>query len=85
MQVVVKLCAWAIGRRASRTRETGYGLASADGDSEAHELDPIDDGLGPAEAVERDESVSERFALLDRLKPNERRALLLLGMGYSYR
>jgi RNA polymerase sigma factor (sigma-70 family) len=85
MQVVVKRCAWAIGRRASRVRETGYELSPADGDSETHERDPADDALGPAETAERDEAISERFALLDRLKPDERRALLLLGMGYSYR
>ena len=84
MQVVLKRCAWAIARRASRVRETGFELPSADRDGEMRELVPVDDGLGPAEAVERNEAVSERFALLDRLKPDERTALLLLGFGYSY-
>ncbi len=85
MYVVVKRCAWAIARRASRTRETGFELPSADGDGEEREIIAVDGGLGPAEMVERDEAVSERFALLDELKADERRALLLLALGYSYK
>lgn len=85
MYVVVKRCAWAIGRRASRTRELGYEVSPADGEGEERELLPVDDGFGPAEIVERGEAVSERIALLDGLKPDERRALLLLALGYSYK
>jgi RNA polymerase sigma factor (sigma-70 family) len=40
---------------------------------------------GPAARTERSEEVTEFFAALDRLKPDERTALLLLGLGYSYR
>jgi RNA polymerase sigma factor (sigma-70 family) len=84
MYVVVKRCAWAIGRRAARSRETGYELPSTDGAGEERETIVRDDRPGPAEAAERREAASERFALLVDLKPDERTALLLLGLGYSY-
>lgn len=85
MQVVVKRCAWAIGRRASRLRETGFELPDANAGSREVEVSRVDPGLGPEEAFERSHDVSERAALLDQLKPDERRALLLLAMGYSYK
>jgi RNA polymerase sigma factor (sigma-70 family) len=85
MQVVVKRCAWAIARRASRACETGFDLPSPNGGGEVPELDPLDERPGPAQAVERDEAIAERSALLGRLKRDERRALLLLALGYSYR
>jgi len=84
MYVVVKRCAWAIGRRASRSRELGYDVWPASGEGEERELLSVDDG-GTAEAVERQEASSERLALLTYLKPDERRALLLLALGYSYK
>jgi RNA polymerase sigma factor (sigma-70 family) len=85
MYVVVKRCAWAIARRASRTRETGYELPSADGAEEEREIVAIEEGPGPAQAAEGSQPASQRLAQLDELKHDERRALLLLGMGYSYR
>ena len=42
-------------------------------------------GLCPAERAERRESSHERARLLARLKPDQRRALVLKGQGYSYR
>jgi DNA-directed RNA polymerase specialized sigma24 family protein len=39
---------------------------------------------GPAERVERRERSRDRVRLLGRLKPDERRALVLKGQGYSY-
>ena len=86
MYVVVKRCAWAIGRRASRVRESGGFHVSGAGRKDARcEVIPADESAEPAAAAERREAVLERIALLDELKPNERHALLLLGMGYSYR
>jgi RNA polymerase sigma factor (sigma-70 family) len=85
MYVVVKRCAWAIGRRAGRVRETSYELPSVDGAGDEHEVVPVDDRPSPPEMVERDETAAERLALLTDLKPDERTALLLLGLGYSYR
>jgi DNA-directed RNA polymerase specialized sigma24 family protein len=85
MYVVVKRCAWAIGRRASTARETSFELPGADGDGEQHEVVPVDDRPGPAEAAERREAAARRLVLLTELKPDERTPLLLLGLGYSYR
>jgi DNA-directed RNA polymerase specialized sigma24 family protein len=85
MYVVVKRCAWAIGRRAGRARETGYELPSEDGTGEEREIVPVDDRPVPAESAERREMTAQRLALLRDLKPDERTALLLLGLGYSYR
>jgi RNA polymerase sigma factor (sigma-70 family) len=42
-------------------------------------------GPCPAERAERREGCRERARLLARLKPDERRALVLKGQGYSYR
>jgi RNA polymerase sigma factor (sigma-70 family) len=42
-------------------------------------------GPCPAERFEIRERSRDRVRLLDRLKPDERRALLLKGEGYSYR
>ena len=42
-------------------------------------------GPCPAQRAERREDCRERARLLARLKPNERRALVLKGEGYSYR
>ena len=39
----------------------------------------------PAERAERRERSRDRVRLLGRLKPDERRALVLKGQGYSYR
>ncbi len=85
MQVVVKRCAWAIARRASRARETGYELSSGGGEGEEGEIVAVDDRPDPAETAERRDAVSERARLLAELKPDERRALLLLALGYSYK
>jgi RNA polymerase sigma factor (sigma-70 family) len=40
---------------------------------------------GPAESLERKEDVQESFLALSQLRPDERKALVLLGLGYSYR
>ena len=42
-------------------------------------------GPGPAERAERREDCREQARLLARLKPDERRALVLNGQGFSYR
>jgi RNA polymerase sigma factor (sigma-70 family) len=41
--------------------------------------------LSPEECVERREHSRDRIRSLSRLKPDERRALVLKGQGYSYR
>ncbi|MGH3041376.1 MAG: RNA polymerase sigma factor [Gaiellaceae bacterium] len=76
--------AWAIRRRASRRRECGF-RNSADGDGEFDLSDTFPaDQAGPAERVGRDEMLAERRQALAKLKPDERRALWLLGLGLSY-
>jgi DNA-directed RNA polymerase specialized sigma24 family protein len=45
----------------------------------------VDDGPDPRLIVERAEQYAAYTALLARLKPDERTALLLLALGYSYR
>jgi DNA-directed RNA polymerase specialized sigma24 family protein len=42
------------------------------------------EGAGPAELVERTEDSAQVIELIERLKPDERDALVLLGLGYSY-
>ena len=43
------------------------------------------EGLSPAEHLERREGARVRARMLGRLKPDEQRALILNGQGYSYR
>jgi DNA-directed RNA polymerase specialized sigma24 family protein len=43
-----------------------------------------DQSPDPQEMIERSERCQADLAAVDRLKPDERTALLLLGLGYSY-
>jgi RNA polymerase sigma factor (sigma-70 family) len=85
MQVVVKRCAWAIARRASRVRETGFRLPGINGEAGDPEIRVADEGPDPAEEMERAAVVAERFEMLAELKPDERTALLLFASGHSYK
>ncbi len=69
MLLVIKRCAWAIGR--GRV-------------GELIEVVVPDDGLGPAELVERAEETEQLIESIELLKPDERVALILLGLGCSY-
>ena len=83
--VVVKHCAWKLGN-CRRRRETSVVLSTTDVfDSERPGLTVVDERPGPLERVERFELLAERRIALARLKPDERTALLLLALGYSYR
>ena len=77
MLVVVKRCAWAISRR---RRERASLLEAVP--REEIQGEPC---RGPVELLEVAEEVREFGAALDELKPDERRALALLALGYSYR
>lgn len=72
MQVVVRREALAVRRERER-------LLAA----QASERTP-DPAMCPAEQAERREAARERARALRQLKPAERRALVLLGEGYSY-
>ncbi len=81
----VKRCAWQISRRASRRGELSPEqiLGAAAPNQDLWELLPHG-APEPAELAERHEAVQGRRAALAQLKPDERRALLLLGLGMSY-
>lgn len=83
MLVVVKRCAWAI-RRQTVKRETRYLRSARDREDELLEAIIPDRRYGTAELVERAEDTAEILALIDELKPDERTALILLGLGCSY-
>lgn len=77
--LVVKRCAWQQRRRGSWKNE----VLTDDPGKVAHSS-PDEQG-DPAALAERREDALRLAALIASLKPGERRALLLLGLGYSYR
>jgi RNA polymerase sigma factor (sigma-70 family) len=83
MLVVVKRCAWAIERSTAR-RESVYRVSGGEPCVEGLELVAVEERSGPAERVERSEEVTQLTALIEELKPDERTALILLGLGCSY-
>jgi RNA polymerase sigma factor (sigma-70 family) len=81
----VKREAWAIRRRGSRRHERAFDcLADGEGfERDLSEALPSNEPT-PEERVSRDELLSERRQALAALKPDERQALWLLGLGLSY-
>lgn len=83
MLLVVKRCAWAITRRTeirpARHGVVGVGLDDADLEASTSEAQ-----LGLSELVERSEETVRTIELIEQLKPDERIALILVGLGYSY-
>jgi RNA polymerase sigma factor (sigma-70 family) len=78
MMLVTKRCAWAIGRHRRRERPLEFHEGIwPEGD--------CPEPRGPETLAEVDAELSERWELLERLKPNEREALLGVGLGYSYK
>ena len=85
LMLAVKHCAWAIGSRV-RTREAFHEVTCTDAyDPDGRLLSVLSERPGPDERAERSEDVAAFFAALDRLKPDERTALILFGLGLSYR
>ncbi|HEY5053731.1 MAG TPA: sigma-70 family RNA polymerase sigma factor [Solirubrobacterales bacterium] len=78
MLLVVKRAAWAVGRRAS-DREARVRAGSAE-----LALTFSYEQMGPEELVERGEDTERVIGLIEGLKPDERTALILLGLGCSY-
>jgi RNA polymerase sigma factor (sigma-70 family) len=79
MLLVCKRCAWEIARQRRKRDEIAPRLS----------LDEVGEGVVPtvndaAELVERGEEVNEVTAAIDGLAPDERAALLLFGLGFSY-
>ena len=78
--LAIKHRAWAIGKRDHR-RHTRGELSLA----EQHDSDAVhsSENSDPVETAERGEEVRGFVAALAKLKPDERTALLLFGIGYS--
>ena len=83
LYTTVKREAWRIRRRSSRRRERSLDVPLEAGDRPLAET--IESGrAAPEEQVCSRELLEERRTALAALKPDQRRALCLLGMGHSY-
>jgi RNA polymerase sigma factor (sigma-70 family) len=78
MLVVVKRCAWGLSRRSAARDARCPTLAAAELASSGSELAEI------PELVERTEDTAQVIELIEQLKPDERTALILIGLGCSY-
>jgi len=84
MKALTKYSAWAISRRA-RSRESKESLLPLDRETgEALDREIPDQRDDPADLYERIEETVEIGEMFRELKPDERTALLLLGLGHSY-
>jgi RNA polymerase sigma factor (sigma-70 family) len=82
MMFVTKRCAWAIGARRSE-HESSRQLDSGDPHGSGA-LARADSNLDPALIVERSQRNEQRLAALAELKHDQRTALILFGLGFSY-
>jgi RNA polymerase sigma factor (sigma-70 family) len=83
MMTTVKRCAWAITRKARRRQPLT--LSSTDTNDRAEQsFVARDERSGPEELAERHAEHAETVCAFENLKPDERTALLLLGLGCSY-
>jgi DNA-directed RNA polymerase specialized sigma24 family protein len=82
MLLVTKRCAWAI-RRQAVARESRYRMSACE-DERVEAIIP-DDRIGTAELVERAEETANVLVLVEQLKPDERTALILFGLGCTYK
>jgi hypothetical protein len=78
MLLVVKRCAWEISGSRSHIAIAAGGRG---------DIAPYirEERWGPAELIERFEESGQVTKLIEALKPAEREALILLGLGYSYK
>jgi len=84
LRLVVKRFAWQIGNDARRRGSPRHVVTVEPGELSGLEIVLADWRPGTAELVERAEALERRTALLDRLKPDERATLILIGLGASY-
>ncbi|MBS1888791.1 MAG: RNA polymerase sigma factor [Actinobacteria bacterium] len=85
MMVVVKRCAWTLSRRANRRASREIGVFVAPRSGEQLEIEIPDAADGPDALYERREEVEQVAGVMRELKPDERTAMVLVGLGYSYR
>ncbi len=83
--LAVKHSAWKLGARRRRCEALVALDSTGAPDGERPALTAVDERPGPAERAERSERLAERRFALARLKPDERTALTLFALGYSYR
>jgi RNA polymerase sigma factor (sigma-70 family) len=83
MLVVVKRCAWAIARR-RRERRAVVEELSAERLAIESGVGVVSEQRGPQELAAVGEEVAAFAAALAGLKPDERRAVILLALGHSY-
>ncbi len=84
MLTTVKRCAWAITRKARRRQPLVLSATDCD-DREETSFIARDERPGPEELAERHAEHAETVRAFEGLKPDERTALLMLGLGCSYR
>jgi RNA polymerase sigma factor (sigma-70 family) len=85
LHTTVKREAWALRRRASRRREVSLDAPASDVDDQRPRAEALpSDAPEPHELAVRAAAVVNRGQLIAELKPDERTALLLFGLGYSY-
>jgi RNA polymerase sigma factor (sigma-70 family) len=83
MLLVVKRCAWQNGHRLRR-EEPSFEAGVPEGtESQAGALCPR--YRGPEELVQAQAELDDRRELLKHLKRDERRAIILVGLGFSYK
>jgi RNA polymerase sigma factor (sigma-70 family) len=85
LYTTVKREAWAIRRRRSRQGERNLGGPTQHANS-TFDLSEVlaSDSPSPVEVAERSQDLAERRQALATLKPDERRAIWLFGLGLSY-
>lgn len=76
---------WAINRSRRLDRRAGHWVHPQSGEPRFSVAGLPTQTAGPEESVERAEYVLEARAKLAALKPAERRVLVLIAAGYSYR
>lgn len=86
LQTTIKREAWRIAKRSHRRRELGITAVPRTDGSGVTDLTEAfpDPEADPFDSARRRQWIREYRTAFDALKPDERTALLLLGVGYSY-
>ena len=85
LYTAVKREAWALRRKSSRRRELSLDSPREDLDDGPPWVESLpSESPGPSELALRAADLAERERRIEELKPDERTALLLLGLGFSY-
>ena len=84
LYTTIKREAWALRRRASRRRELSLDSPGREDDGQALCETIASGSSSPEERVCAEESLARRRRAIAALKPDQRRALCLFGLGHSY-